>query len=1358
MIEDIEISNTDIDEIIEDVVVTETLYLEEGRIKLTHDQIEIEVGNLAGESLTVSKLKRLTQTYADMFAGPTDPVPAPPALCPVFDSTRFMMQDDFQPPFYYKIDLELDPDNNIKGQLFESFLQAYDKLNRDRDVPYVHTARALWAHMRPFDLSVGQKSVDRPTDAYWKNGGLATRLLPGTKIDVGHRPDVIDAEYLKENTCPQGKKYIERPQYETTYEGDRAKIVGYVNIVDGKRPEAFDLKAYKEQLSLLAPGQKVVVMPNTLTVDYRGAIVYEVDGHVAENGGGSVKVELEKNINIEGFLLKKIEVYLDRYAPFFVYNSKFEPKFSKPQLSYKSYSFPFVNTRYIAPLTWSEHALLVAGRLSSYAGLLKTVGYKNTDVGLFPIFRRLQAQKKQSSYVPTQHVYRHSPSPFFDFSANKELLRYYSLPYLHANTYIDDDMGRLMYLKRKPDFGMLYALGQAWKGPGLEALQGMLRQAKERLSKLTVEAPSVRKPRVLKAYGSLVALQNDSGKVLYADKALDKTRYHLKDRTDLKGKELKAFLIKEYETDEYEAESILEGRCMVREGDMATLEFMGHKSTFRWAKVGKEHMWVKTSQAACAAELPSFDDLAKDRTMVIDTYDSMCKEAEKARQHHEYLTAVGAITLLEACLGEDHGSIEEELAIHIKIAEGLDELRRPNTNPMYGYVDKVAYEEYFGTEDAYNLDNMFMNFAFDEAPRIMNPLAARHEEPRSIVDILCKVLEVSGMDDVIKKYIEDKVELRHPDADMQKQIEKLNNDIQKLMQTYKGKGDKVLKEMRAKLDVAKAKKVDEIQKKHYYDKTALCASLLIVMTMINYPNVIIKKLLPGCVRSFSHIGYPMLPEDSQRSLTRYIACVLRALSSPKDPRFALFNDLEDNNRALVIKTKQLLAEDLQLKGLIDKKKIDEADAPEREEITYEVLNTFFRPCFDFARGSYADPAIRLVKHIHSAIRSARATRYNIVNMPLISNTCCIELLEKRSNFYDFFRGEELSALQGALQREGARRPASSVFMKTKERHQEELFSKKDVRLEAGVVEMPAERRELVESPPDWDAILEETKEMVSTVEDIAGAVDTQCKRLYINIEDLKEVARLRGVLFSYLRGTFSSTVSKIANGFRFGKNQKFDKADPFVLLLDAAVGVGGLEHLSASLSGFLGGLPNAMSKKDTESSIHDIIRYSNSMFRFLLGAMWIVCSGGPVPEGGYAGRLSTVVQSSPNSKVAIDLVRLLLARLSEHTAANYFDVSDIKKQVEVLRERRKEEIMAKYSRDIEERNQQKILRNMGLGLEAAMPVVVLPTGEEDVPIVIDDPMPEAEAPLVAPAEAEYGDYVEAVGENADVDVDHDGYD
>lgn len=1361
MIDDIEISNTEIEEIIEDVDVTETVYLEEGRIKLSNDQIELEVGNLAGESLSISKLKRLTQLYANMFSSPSDVVPPVPTLYPVFESTKHMMQDDFKPPFYYKIDLELDPDNNIKGQMLENFLQAFDKLNRDRDVPYVHTSRAMWAHMRPYDFSSG-KAVERATDAYWKtNGGLATRLVPQLRIDVGHRPDVIDAEYLKENTCPQGKKYIERPQFETTYDGDKTSIVGYVNYVKVGAPVVFDIKAYKEHLSGLEVGQKVVVMPNTVAIDYRGNFVYEVDGHVSENTGKSVKVALEKNITIEGFVIKQVEVSLERYTPFFVYGSKFEPKFSKPQMAYNNYSFPFVNTNYILPLSWSEHLMLFSHKATSYEKLIKMMGYKNTDLGILPVLKRFTRQKKHSTYVPTRNVYRHVPSDVFDFSSHNDLLKYYKHPYQFANTYVDSDTSRFAYLKSKPDFGMLYALGFAWKGPGREQVEKYLRQVKEKLSKLTVDAPTIRPPRVLKSYTSLVSLQNDNGRVLYADKHLDKTRYFLKDRTDLKGKELKAFLIKEYDTDEYEAESILEGRCKVQEGDMATLEFMGHKSTFRWANVGKEYMWVKTTQApACGPELPSFEDLSKDKTMVIDSYDNLCKSSLKARQHHEYMTAINAITLLEAAMETyDSESLQEELAIHIKIAESVEELRKPNTNPMYGYVDKVAYEEYFGTEDAYNLDNMFMNFGFEDGPRVMNPLAARVEEPKSIVDIICSVLELSGMDDSTKKYISDRLELKHPDSEMHKQIEKLNSDILKLMQTYKGKGEKVLKEMKVKLDAAKSKKVEEIQKKHYYDKTSLCVSLIILVIMIKNPSIVIKKLMPGCVKTFSHIGYPMLPEESPRSLTKYMACVLKAISSPKDARFALFNDIEDNTKALVIKTKQVLIEDLQLKSLIESKKIEESEAPERDDVTYDVLNTFFRPCFDFAHISYTDPAIRLVKHIHGAIKSSKAMRFNIVNMPLIANTCCIELLEKKSNFYDFFRGDELSALQRVLLRDKTARVFVTLFMKTKARPSEDLFTKKTVPVSAVTVAKPMQRRVLEESPKEWDTVLEETKTMWDAIENMVGSLPTQARRLFINIEDLKEVARLRGVLFAYLRGSFASTVSKVANGFRFGKNQKFDKADPFVLLLEGAAGLPGLKHVSSAVGPFLGKIQGS-TKIDVESSVHDIIKYSNAMCSFMVDVMWMISSGSVLPEIDLENRLSKLetMVKAPQGKIACDLVRLLITRMAEYVSTNYFDVSEIKKQVEILREKRKEEIMAKYSRDIEERNQQKILRNMGLELEA-MPVVALPTGEGNSHVAMEeDAVPEADVPVVAAAEAEYGDYVVAHGENADDDVDHDGYD
>jgi hypothetical protein len=503
----------------------------------------------------------------------------------------------------------------------------------------------------------------------------------------------------------------------------------------------------------------------------------------------------------------------------------------------------------------------------------------------------------------------------------------------------------------------------------------------------------------------------------------------------------------------------------------------------------------------------------------------------------------------------------------------------------------------------------------------------------------------------------------------------------------------------------------------------------------------------------------MLPEDSPRSLTKYMACVLKAISSPKDPRFALFNDIDDNAKALIIKTKQLLIEDLQLKSLVNNKKIEELEVPERDEITYDVLNTFFRPCFDFAHASYSDPAIRMVKHINGVIKSAKAMRFNIVNMPLIANTCCIELLEKKSNFYDFFRGDELSSLQKALTRDARTHVFASLIMKTKQRPTEDLFSKKNVTIDSILVVNPIQRHVLEESPKEWESIIEETKMIWESIENMVGTLPGQVKKLFINIEDLKDVARLRSVLFAYLRGSFASTISKVANGFRFGKKQKFDKADPFVLLLEAASGSPGLKHVSVAIAPFLEKI-HGTTKREAESSVRDIIRYSHAMCILLIDVMWMISSGSVSSDLEIENKLSKLdtIIKSPQGKIACDLVRLLVARMVDYIAANYFDVSDIKKQVEVLRERRKEEIMAKYSRDIEERNQQKILKNMGLELEAlpTPPVIVLPTGED---IAMDeDEVPEAEAPLVAAVEAEYGDYVEARGENADGDVDHDGYD
>jgi hypothetical protein len=340
---DILLSNSDPDTIIDefDVVITETVYTEEGQLKLNYEQVQSEIGNLLASKLPFSKLINKIKSFTQLFYN-TQKIPKIETLYPMISTNKYMLEDDFKPPFYYKIDLELDPENRIKGQKLSDFIDVYATLNRERDNRYTDTSRLLYQHFQPIDFT-GKTLVKEYTDVILsaiEEKAEIFRAIPKVQIDVGYRPDFIDPEYLKEFKCPQGRKYIERSQYETIYEGDRMNIIGYMNIVSSSATyETVNFKKYYDMLETIEVGTKVTILFNTLVSDYRNHIIDEVSGVVANLGTDLITIELDKQIQIGDFTGRQLECPINTYVPFFVYPTDFEPKFSKKKLLTHNYKF-----------------------------------------------------------------------------------------------------------------------------------------------------------------------------------------------------------------------------------------------------------------------------------------------------------------------------------------------------------------------------------------------------------------------------------------------------------------------------------------------------------------------------------------------------------------------------------------------------------------------------------------------------------------------------------------------------------------------------------------------------------------------------------------------------------------------------------------------------------------------------------------------------------------------------------------------------------------------------------------------------------------------------------------------------------
>ena len=402
------------------------------------------------------------------------------------------------------------------------------------------------------------------------------------------------------------------------------------------------------------------------------------------------------------------------------------------------------------------------------------------------------------------------------------------------------------------------------------------------------------------------------------------------------------------------------------------------------------------------------------------------------------------------------------------------------------------------------------------------------------------------------------------------------------------------------------------------------------------------------------------------------------------------------------------------------------------------------------------------------------SRFNIVNIPMISNTCCMEMLLKTTNFYDYFHSTDLHNIYQKLPKKTEKSISNLWIPPSKLSIKEELFLKNTLEIKGSnpeklpiLTESKTETQE-PDHDEDWwsDELHPKIKEMFAFIKSKCADSPIRAyerpESMFINIEVLDDITNLKIIYANYLRGEMRSTLGKLLNLYKFNKKEKINRADPFVILLESLYDIDGIQPIFNRIGKELPKLCDYILYDSESHSVNNIMWYSYQLCQFFMKALWIAATAATnedMPTEITVEALTYRINISTGpfyvTKVG-QIINLLLVNLDAYVTMNYFDISSLKKEVELLREKRKEEIMAGYSADDEQRNLQKILKVMGLNIMGQGPAAAVAAAAEADDL--NEGAAEAPAPLVDVVEAEYGNYVEAVGENADGDIEYDGYD
>jgi hypothetical protein len=668
--------------------------------------------------------------------------------------------------------------------------------------------------------------------------------------------------------------------------------------------------------------------------------------------------------------------------------------------------------------------------------------------------------KNYSHRLPSQSSHGQRTLPYHnttiltDFAKNASKMASYDKKYPSFDTFIDDVLNRYRYLKSQNDKGAFYFLSllksniQKKYKKHITLLTNYakdLATTEKTLDALKLPSSSERNTcegKYAKEYKKLDKLLDDNNKNVFYDKKYDKTDYKLKEGfTGSSKKEMKLYLLNElttlqkykgYSKDEldFEINAIVEGKRPVQFGDMCILHTSTGDVVYSRKMVEEQPMWIKkfrTPYKICTDNpLMKFDDLIKLDTCIKQTFDDICSTNRNAKILHKYKLLVSMKTELSSVLHllESFDSIIEMLETDIehynRYANIIPSEHKPDRK--FEYFEHVDYETYHGDEGDVNDVDYVLQYE-DQSNFVTVPSSGSAtamggtKEVLDNQDILIMLLSFLQLDieENEKTYILSGLNAKYPRktiaVTLQKYKEKfmaeVNKDAYKTSEKYMKMFDNLVKQKLERIET-------ELMKKYYYNVFRYTISMIIILVFVRYPNYIMKRVHPSCVKFLSYMGYPVSDKDPQKSLVAYMACILINISVPEDIRFAMFYE-KDNNEIQkllretideILEGSYELRTQLELTKQIMKNEVFQLNTSVKgQSVEYNNL-TSFKPRFKFANTERMSKKnktiIKFIKSIQQLVSSSKVLKQNGLNVPNLSNACCNERLVKDTDFFNFF--------------------------------------------------------------------------------------------------------------------------------------------------------------------------------------------------------------------------------------------------------------------------------------------------------------------------------------------------------------------
>lgn len=995
--------------VLQDVVVLEERYIEGSLLRLTQEQLAIELTNLLYD-MYKTDVQHHMDLYRSLLIKQELPVFNP--LKPVVRFSKRLFYDSEEP----RPDPEYEREHEVKYSAFPNFIVKLNEINRSAG-GYTQTDEKFGRLLAPFE-SNGTDVISENTDSF--------RYYEDKVV----------------NNTSQSFRLLQ---------GDTLEIVGYANRVDDKEFVVFDHEVYMRDLDSIKPGDKVFVhgkeqkahkvLPDAIVVsdgtkhDKATTLMYP-----AKASFKYAKNDLKtKNIvfkNFEDLRLVLPNTY-DELYDFGVPNIEwFMPASFAPRLRTTIRQPPLKLTK---PPQAKSHPLEIKySILDDCEAFLKD--RKPDDLE-----KTRRALEKKLKALDVEDICKDAKKP-----GKMKIVKLYM-----TSAALEADQGKRVYVDKAFDTTPYHLAHLDDSG-----LQRELAASKLSPWDVAFEMKSIRKGKRRVKLGEQAIISSASGDILY-------TRRKINDQ-EMWVKEVQ-LPFRLCESEQLCVFDTFVDKCRSLENFLASVKAYGYKEQLNSIHVLKTS--AKTHRIAADRKHYQYRDAVRSsqHTMKIGAVELELEEFEgemmgpqfvAAYEERNFLPQQPALTMegpaaniLQLLIqfmsldipDEDRSALVQDLEHHVDIdnanaSELYHELvcfgiailcvyianHYPNVRIQDFYpacVERFSYKIEKG--DATKSLSLYMcclvkNIATSDVYSLVHSKTI--EELNEIV--LQNIAKVSVQEtdghaaNVIKLFLEF-LDLKVSQRDRLYLINELNRhvstDISQTFNASKAKYEREITgsskyktdaEFKRKADALLQKTLADLEEqllsKVYYNLVCAGIALLCIYIMISYPNVLIQRVYPSCVSFLTYQGYPVNDREATHSLSLYMCCLIKNITMSKLYSQVTTKTIDELNKKVLSHVDKILQDDAALRLRIDANKAALA-RPKIAEVVESPEFYGFRPSFDFRApiNIYA----KFLKQLNDKVRATKPLKF-VVSRPTVQNACCMEPLTSDLTYY---KNEKLPA-------------------------------------------------------------------------------------------------------------------------------------------------------------------------------------------------------------------------------------------------------------------------------------------------------------------------------------------------------------